>query len=97
MSDHVAEGTAVDLGAAIDNLTQAFNALEGVLRAKLAKALRQRDALYHAAKAAEWGGSTDVAEGGFEDACPVCGEAERTGHQDDCPLQAAIKNVDATS
>ena len=47
-----------------------------------------------ALKAVEWAGQTDVAEGGYKDACPMCGEGRRTGHIGDCPLHAAIAKAE---
>lgn len=44
-------------------------------------------------EAIEWSAETDREEGGYEPACPMCGCAQFDGHQDDCPLQAAIKKA----
>lgn len=46
--------------------------------------------LLEALEEAEWGANTDVEDGGYEPACPVCDGAQTIGHIPDCTLAAAI-------
>lgn len=57
----------------------------------LLRAARSFGPMYAVLMYVEWIASTDLPEGGTEDACPVCDNPRSSGHAKDCFLVAAKK------